>query len=175
MKFLLPVKALKYNSMNNSTVLTEATRAVDFKQLKVSSSAFKNEGMIPLKYTCEGSNVNPPLNVEHIPEDARCLALIVEDPDALMGIWVHWVVWNIPVTHHIKENRIHGIEGINDFQQLHYGGPCPPSGTHRYFFKVYALDSLLDLPANTKKNQIEKAISEHIIGFGELIGLYKKK
>jgi len=160
--------------MNNSTVLTEATRAVDFKQLKVSSSAFKNEGMIPLKYTCEGSNVNPPLNVEHIPEDAKCLALIVEDPDALMGVWIHWVVWNIPVTHHIKENGIHGIEGINDFQQLHYGGPCPPSGTHRYVFKVYALDSLLDLPANTKKNQIEKAISEHIIGFGELIGLYKK-
>ena len=160
--------------MNNSTVHAEATRAVDFKQLKVSSTAFKNEGMIPLKYTCDGNNVNPPLNIEHIPEDAKCLALIVEDPDALMGVWIHWVVWNIPVTHHIKENGIHGIEGINDFQQLHYGGPCPPSGTHRYVFKVYALDSLLDLPANTKKNQIEKAISEHIIGFGELIGLYKK-
>jgi Raf kinase inhibitor-like YbhB/YbcL family protein len=88
---------------------------------------------------------------------------------------VHWIVCNIPVTHHIKENEIHGIEGINDFQQHHYGGPCPPLGTHRYFFKVYALDALLDLTASTTKLQLERMMSEHIIGFGELVALYKRK
>jgi len=154
---------------------TEATRAVDYRPLKISSTAFQNEEMIPLKYACDGSNVNPPLDIEHIPEEAKCLVLIVDDPDAPGGTWVHWVVWNIPVTHHIKENEVHGKEGVNDFKQHHYGGPCPPSGTHRYFFKVYALNALLDLPTNTKKLQLEKAMSEHIIAFGELIGLYKRK
>lgn len=156
------------------SIHTEVTRAVDYKQLKVSSTAFQNEGMIPLKYTCDGTNINPPLDVEHIPEEAKCLALIVDDPDAPVGTWVHWVVWNIPVTHHIKENEIYGIEGLNDFQQHHYGGPCPPSGTHHYYFKVYALDALLDLPVNATKEKLEKAMSEHIIAFGELIGLYKR-
>ena len=142
--------------MSNTTVHTEATRAVDYKLLIVTSPVFKENEMIPVKYTCDGINVSPPLNIEHIPEEAKCLALIVDDPDAPIGTWVHWVIWNIPVTHHIKENEVHGTEGINDFQQHHYGGPCPPSGTHRYFFKVYALDALLDLPANTKKLQLEK-------------------
>jgi Raf kinase inhibitor-like YbhB/YbcL family protein len=84
------------------------------------------------------------------------------------------LVWNIPVTHRIAENKIHGVEGLNDFQQNRYGGPCPPSGTHRYFFKVYALNALLNLSSNSKKIQVEKLMSEHIIGFGELVGLYKK-
>lgn len=149
-------------------------KAVDYKQLDISSSAFSAQGMIPAKYTCDGENVNPPLDIEHIPEEAKCLALIVDDPDAPVNTWVHWLVWNIPVTHHIKENKVHGTEGLNDFQQHHYSGPCPPSGTHRYFFKVYALDALLDLPANTKKAELEKAMSLHIIGFGELIGLYTR-
>ena len=87
---------------------------------------------------------------------------------------MHWVIWDIPVTHHIKENEVYGTQGLNDFQQHRYSGPCPPSGTHSYYFKVYALDALLDLPANTKKLQLEKAMSEHIIAFGELIGLYKR-
>ena len=153
----------------------DATAAVDYKQLKVSSTAFLHEGMIPFKFTCDGKNFNPPLDIEHIPEETKSLVLIVDDPDAPVGTWVHWLVWNIPVTHHIKENEVHGKEGMNDFQQLHYGGPCPPSGTHRYFFKVYALNALLDLPSNTKKPQLEKAMSEHIIAFGELVGLYKSK
>jgi Raf kinase inhibitor-like YbhB/YbcL family protein len=161
--------------MSKAFVNMEATRAVDYRQLKVSSTAFQNGEMIPSKYTCEGSNINPPLDIKNIPENALCLALIVDDPDAPIGIWVHWLVWNIPVTHHLKENHVNGIEGFNDFQQFHYGGPCPPSGTHRYFFKVYALDALLDLPADTKKNQLERAMSEHIIAFGELVGLYQRK
>jgi Raf kinase inhibitor-like YbhB/YbcL family protein len=162
------------NTMSNATKHDEATRAIDYKQIKVSSNAFAHEGIIPTKYTCDGKNINPPLNLKDIPEDAKCLVLIVDDPDAPVNTWVHWIVWNIPVTHHIKENEIHGVQGINDFQQHHYGGPCPPSGTHRYFFKVYALDALLDLPDTAKKLQLEKAMSEYIIAFGELIGLYKR-
>jgi Raf kinase inhibitor-like YbhB/YbcL family protein len=119
--------------------------------------------------------VNPPLEVEHIPEEAKTLVLIVDDPDAPNGTWVHWIVWNIPITHHIRENEIHGIEGWNDFERHHYGGPCPPSGTHRYFFKVYALDAPIDIPRNSVKQTLEKAMSEHIIGFGELVGLYHRK
>jgi|SRR5665647_472915 len=161
--------------MSDATVNSEATRAVDYKQLKVSSTAFQSGKIIPIQYTCDGININPPLNIEHIPEEAKCLALIVDDPDAPIGTWVHWLVWNIPVTHRIKENEVHGTEGTNDFQQHRYAGPCPPSGTHRYFFKVYALNTLLDLPANTKKLELEKAMSEHIIAFGELIGLYRRK
>jgi Raf kinase inhibitor-like YbhB/YbcL family protein len=160
--------------MNNSTIHKGAARVVDFKQLKVSSTSFQNEGMIPSKYTCDGKNINPPLDIKQIPEEAKCLVLIIDDPDAPGATWVHWVVWNIPVTHHIKENEIHGSEGINDFHQHHYGGPCPPSGTHRYFFKIYALDALLDLPADTTKTELEKAMSEHIMAFGELVGLYKR-
>jgi len=131
--------------------------------------------MIPATYTCEGENISPPLELAQIPTEAKSLVLIVDDPDAPGKTWVHWLVWNLPVTHHIKENEVHGTEGINDGQKHHYIRPCPPSGTHRYFFKVYALNSLLDLPANTDKTQLEKAMSKHIIGFGELIGLYKKR
>jgi Raf kinase inhibitor-like YbhB/YbcL family protein len=149
-------------------------KVVDYKQLDISSTAFKPNEMIPVKYTCEGHDISPPLDIKSIPEETVSLALIVDDPDTPVGTWVHWLAWNIPVTHHIKENEVHGVEGLNDFVQHHYGGPCPPSGTHRYFFKIYALDALLDLPRSTKKAQLEKAMSEHIIGFGELIGLYKK-
>lgn len=152
----------------------DATRAVDYHQLEVSSAAFIHEANIPAKYTCDGMNISPPLHIKRIPTETKSLVIIVDDPGAPISTWVHWLVWNIPVTHHIKENEVHGKEGLNDFQQQHYGGPCPPSGTHRYFFKVYALNALLDLPGHTNKHALEKAMSEYIIGFGELIGLYKK-
>lgn len=161
--------------MHTTQTTIDAIKAVDYIQLKVTSSAFENEKMIPVRYTCDGQNLNPPLDIEHIPELSKSLVLIVEDPDAPVRAWVHWLVWNIPVTHHLKENNVHGIEGFNDFLQNHYGGPCPPHGTHRYFFKVYALDSLLNLKTGAKRNELEKIMSEHIIGFGELIGLYKRK
>jgi Raf kinase inhibitor-like YbhB/YbcL family protein len=149
-------------------------KAVDYKLLIISSSVFKEGEMIPAKYTCDGTNINPPLAIAGIPEEAKSLAIIVDDPDAPAGTWVHWVAWNIPVTHHLKEDHVPGLEGINDFGDQHYGGPCPPSGTHRYFFKIYALDAILDLPVKTRKEQLERAMSEHIIGFGELTGLYKR-
>lgn len=152
----------------------EASRAVDYKQLKISSTDFEQNGFIPPKFTCDGINISPSLTIEDIPAETKCLALIVDDPDAPKRDWVHWLVWNIPVTHNIKQNEVHGIQGVNDFKGLSYSGPCPPSGTHRYYFKIYALDSLLDLSANATKTQLEIAMSEHIIGFGELMGLYKK-
>ena len=150
-------------------------KEADYKLLLVSSPAFGNNQMIPKKFTCDGINVNPPLDIEDITEEARSLAIIVDDPDAPRGTWVHWVMWNIPVTHHIKENEAHGLQGLNDFQKRQYGGPCPPSGTHRYFFKVYALDTILDLPSETDKAHLERVMAEHIISFGELVGLYKRE
>lgn len=161
--------------MNSATINTDATKAVDYKLLKVSSTTFGQGQFIPEKYTCDGANINPPLDIENIPEAAKCLALIVDDPDAPAGVWVHWLVWNMPVTHHIKEHEVHGTQGISDFREHHYKGPCPPpSRIHRYFFKVYALDALLNLPVNTGKKRLEKAMSGHILAFGELIGLYQK-
>jgi len=143
--------------------------------LKVSSGAFHNNGFIPAKYTCDGININPPLSFEQVPAAAKSLAIIADDPDAPAGTWVHWVMWNIPVTNDIKENEANGILGINNFGRHSYGGPCPPNGTHRYFFKVYALDNLPDLPKSSGKEQLEKAMKNHIIAFGELVGLYKRR
>ncbi|ULQ53315.1 YbhB/YbcL family Raf kinase inhibitor-like protein [Flavihumibacter fluvii] len=149
-------------------------KAPDIATLELSSAAFIPGGSIPAKHTCDGKNSSPPLAVKSFPPATKCLALITDDPDAPGGTWVHWVAWNIPVTHHLKENECHGIEGMNDFRQSGYGGPCPPSGTHHYHFKVYALDDLLDIPTSAGKPELEKAMNGHIIGFGEIIGLYKR-
>jgi len=144
------------------------------EKLAITSSVFKNKGVIPAKYTCDGENVNPPLSVEGVPEGTESLVLIVDDPDAPMGTWDHWVVWDIPPTKKIEENSVPGTEGLNDFGKHSYGGPCPPSDTHRYFFKVYALDTKLDLPSNSRKRNVEKAMEGHILAKGEIIGLYSR-
>lgn len=146
-------------------------------QMKILSPAFEHNGQIPKKYTCDGADVNPPLKVEGIPADAKSLALIVDDPDAPAGIWVHWLVWNIdPKTHEITEDSVpHGaLQGVNDFRRRDYGGPCPPSGTHRYFFKLYALDAVLSISANATKADLEASMKTHIIAKAELTGLYKR-
>jgi len=143
--------------------------------LKVTSPAFIHQGMISKKYTCDGVNINPPLEVENIPANTQSLVLIIDDPDAPGGTWDHWVVWNIPTQNHIEENSIPGTEGINSFRQHHYGGPCPPSGTHRYFFKVYALDNRLDLSADADKHKVEQAMNGHILAEGNMVGLYKRQ
>jgi Raf kinase inhibitor-like YbhB/YbcL family protein len=145
---------------------------------KLSSPAFQHDGTIPSKYTCDGSDINPPLKIENVPQTAKSLALIVDDPDAPAGTWVHWVLWNIsPSTRDLKENSVPqgADQGLNDFRKRSYGGPCPPSGTHRYFFKVYALDTMLSLGVNTTKSDLEKAMKGRIIAQGELIGLYNRK
>jgi Raf kinase inhibitor-like YbhB/YbcL family protein len=143
--------------------------------MKLTSSAFKNDGFIPSKFTCQGNDVNPELVIEGVPENTKSLALIMDDPDAPMGTWVHWVVYDMSVTGNIKEDSVPGKQGHNDFGRLNYGGPCPPSGTHRYFFKIYALDSELGLEQGVDKKVLEKAMEGHILGKAELVGLYKKK
>jgi Raf kinase inhibitor-like YbhB/YbcL family protein len=148
---------------------------VEYKPLLITSSAFKTMKSIPSRYTCEGKDINPPLDIEGIPEKAHSLVLIVDDPDAPGKTWVHWLVWNIPITHHIKEESVPGEQGWNDFKRMTWGGPCPPSGVHRYFFKVYALDSLLKLPSKTTKHDLEQTMGDHILAYGELVGLYQKK
>jgi len=146
--------------------------------LKISSPAFGHNEHIPPKYTCDDTDVNPPLVIENVPTGAKSLALIMDDPDAPRGTWVHWVVWNIgPDTKEIREHSVPSgaKEGMNDFRKLNYGGPCPPSGTHRYFFKLYALDIALNLDSDTNKAGLEKAMRGHILGQAEMIGLYKSK
>ena len=143
--------------------------------MKLTSPAFIHNGAIPTKYTCDGGDINPPLIIENIPKSVKSLALIVDDPDAPMGTWVHWVVFDIPVTSRIGENTIPGKQGINDFRKKNYGGPCPPSGTHRYFFKIYALDKELNLKEGISKKELEKAMETHVLEKAELIGLYKRK
>lgn len=144
------------------------------KELTVSSPVFENNGRIPAKYTCDGDDVNPPLRIDGIPEEAVSLVLIVDDPDAPIGTWVHWVVWDIPPSERIEENSAPGTEGLNDFRRHSYGGPCPPSGTHRYFFKVYALDSKLNLRPDSRKGDVERAMETHTIAKGEIVGLYRR-
>lgn len=139
---------------------------------------FEHNAKIPSKYTCDGNDIAPVLNVSGIPDTAKELVLIVDDPDAPMGTWVHWLLYNIPAdTSKIDNNNLpKGVkEGFTDFKRLGWGGPCPPFGTHRYFFKLYAIDKTLDLPQGATKPQLEKAIENHIIEKTELIGLYSRK
>ena len=146
--------------------------------MKITSLAFEHNSEIPSIYTCDGKNINPPLEFVQVPTNAKSLVLIVDDPDAPSKVWVHWVVYNInPKTQEVKENSIpqDGIEGMTDFGKPGYGGPCPPSGNHRYFFKLYALDSVLDLPQNATKQIVEQKMQEHIIDKAELIGLYSRE
>lgn len=160
--------------MDDTSVKHEPTRAADFRELVISSPAFADGGPIPPEYTCDGRNISPPLAVDHIPPEAVALVLIADDPDAPRGTWVHWMAWDIPVTHQFREDAIHGVQGKNDFGDPGYGGPCPPSGTHRYFFRVYALDAVLDLPADTGRPGLERAMAEHILAFGQLMGTYSR-
>ena len=151
--------------------------------MELKSSAFEAGGMIPKKYTCDGPDASPPLNWSDVPAKAKSLALIVDDPDAPMGTWVHWVAWNIPPDARSldegvpkKDSLPNGTkQGTTDFRSIGYGGPCPPSGTHRYFFKLYALDTALNLPLSTTKKDLERAMQGHVLRQVELIGKYARK
>ena len=150
--------------------------------MKLTSPAFEEGGMIPEKYTCDGDDLSPALKWDSLPEGTKSLALICDDPDAPMGTWVHWVYYDIPAsTEGVPENvaphdrpGIGGTQGINDFRRIGYGGPCPPGGTHRYYFKLYALDALLNLPPGATKKQLEKAMENHIVGRVQLMGKYRR-
>jgi Raf kinase inhibitor-like YbhB/YbcL family protein len=148
------------------------------ENFEISSPVFENNGSIPVKYTCDGKDINPPLRVHGVPAGAKSLTMIVDDPDAPRGMWVHWVVWNIgPNTTEIGEDSVPkgAIQGINDFKKHDYGGPCPPSGTHRYFFKIYALDVVLNLGINSEKEDLVDAMKGHIIAQTQIVGTYKRK
>jgi len=145
--------------------------------MKISSPAFENNQFIPVKYTCDGEDINPPLQIENVPKEAKSLVLIVDDPDAPIGIWSHWVVFNIdPSVQFIEEDSSPegAVEGLNDFKKHSYGGPCPPSGTHHYYFRLYALDTTLDLSSEATREDVLEAIKGHILASAELIGLYQR-
>ena len=150
--------------------------------LELKSPVFEEGGWIPEKYTCDGENVSPPLEWNGLPDGTASLALICDDPDAPMGTWVHWVVFNIPPeTNGLPENvpperelRQGGRQGINDFRKIGYGGPCPPGGTHRYYFKLYALDCSIDLPAGITKDNLVAAMEGHILEQAILMGRYSR-
>ncbi len=145
--------------------------------MKIESPVFKTNEMIPSRYTCDGQNINPQLNISGVPADARSLVLIVDDPDAPGGTWVHWTAWNIdPATGEIAEGSVPvgAVEGVTDFGVPGYGAPCPPSGTHHYFFKIYALDITLDLDSSATVTEVEQAMEGHMMGSAELIGLYSR-
>lgn len=163
------------------TVLYSTTAAdkevFGMETLTISSPAFNHGEAIPVRYTCDGAHASPPLVIGKIPPKALTLALIMDDPDAPMGTWVHWVVWNIPPqTREISDNGLPlgSSQGINDWKRNSYGGPCPPSGTHRYYFRLYALDTPLQLAPSTTKTDLEQAMRGHILARGELMGTYRR-
>lgn len=146
-------------------------------KMKITSSAFQQGGNIPSKFTCDESDTSPPLQITGIPSNAKTLVLIVDDPDAPGGLFTHWLVWNIPAqTNSMAEGSApKGVHGTNDFGKSGYKGPCPPPGTHRYSFKIFALDRELDLRSGAKRSQVDAAIKGHIIAQGELVGRYARK
>lgn len=151
--------------------------------IKVTSAAFEEGGLIPPNYTCDGADISPPLRWDAAPEGTKSIALISDDPDAPMGTWVHWVLYNLPAeTTELAENipaqetLPNGAkQGITDFRRVGYGGPCPPSGTHRYFFKIYCVDETLDLPPRSDKAALLKAMDGHVLAQGQLMGKYERQ
>jgi Raf kinase inhibitor-like YbhB/YbcL family protein len=152
-------------------------------EIKVTSPAFEEGGMIPSKYTCDGEDISPPLQWEAVPDGTISIALISDDPDAPMGTWVHWVLYNLPADARQLEEDITSDEvlpngakqGTTDFGRIGYGGPCPPGGVHRYFFKVYALDVEVKSAPGVTKEQLLKAMEGHILAQGQLMGKYQRQ
>jgi len=157
----------------------------EMKNIEISSPAFLEGDTIPVKFTCDGTDVSPALTWSAPPEGTKSLALICDDPDAPRGTWVHWVLFNIPPTITglpeavviDKDESIKGaLEGVTDFGNNTYGGPCPPRGpAHRYYFKIYAMDQILELTEKATKADVEKAMKGHILAMGQLMGTYKRK
>jgi hypothetical protein len=142
----------------------------------LTSPNFKHNEKIPIQFTGDGQDINPELEIKNVPEDTKSLVLIVDDPDAPAGTWDHWIVFNInPKVKEVFKNSVpeNGIQGQNSWGRNNYGGPSPPSGTHRYFFKIFALDTRLGLNEGASKDEIERAMKKHILDKAELIGLYR--
>ena len=152
-------------------------------EIEIKSTAFDEGEMIPSQYTCDGEDFSPPLSWGSVPEGTKSLALICDDPDAPMGTWVHWVLYNIPADVKELPENVPPLEtlpngakhGKNDFRKIGYGGPCPPGGIHRYYFKLYALDTEIDLEPGITKAQLLKAMEGHVLAEGQLMGKYKRQ
>lgn len=145
--------------------------------LTIKSPDFLDGGKIPSKFTCDDEDINPTLKISGAPEGSKSFVLIMDDPDAVIGVWDHWVAFNIPIeTKEIKEGEgTRGIKGSNSWDELGYGGPCPPNGQHRYVFKLYALDCFLNLPEGSEKHEVEKAMQGHILDQTKITGLYERE
>ncbi len=146
--------------------------------ISITSSSFQAGGDIPAKFTCDGTNVSPALQIGGVPNEAKSLVLIVDDPDAPRGLFTHWIVWNIdPKTMRVSENSAPAgaVQGTSDFGKRNYGGPCPPSGTHRYFFKIFALDTKPELKPSARRAELDAAMRGHILAQGELMARYSHK
>lgn len=149
--------------------------------MEITSTAFTHEGMIPRRFTCDGEDVSPPLAWKGVPPEAKSLALIADDPDAPRKTWVHWVLYNLPATSGglpegvpAERTLAGGRQGTSDFGRIGYGGPCPPSGTHRYFFKLFALDAQLDLLPGATKEELLRAMEGHVLAEAQLMGRYRR-
>jgi Raf kinase inhibitor-like YbhB/YbcL family protein len=161
----------------------QAQQSPDQKsEIKVTSVAFQQGQPIPRQYTCAGINISPPLEWSGVPKTAKTIAIVADDPDAPGGDWVHWVLYNVPAENiGFVENvpvsetlKAGGFQGKNDFGKIGYGGPCPPSGTHRYFFKLYAVDAELPLKAGATRAELEKALEGHVVAQAQLMGTYSR-
>ncbi|MEK9156040.1 MAG: YbhB/YbcL family Raf kinase inhibitor-like protein [Patescibacteria group bacterium] len=145
--------------------------------MEITSSAFQHFGMIPKKYTCDGENINPPLSVLDAPAETQSLAIIMDDPDAPGGLFTHWVIWNIDAgVGMIAEGEVpsNSVEGINSANTIGYFGPCPPSGTHHYHFRFYALDKVLEIGPDSGKDELIEAMDGHVLASEEFVGLYSR-
>lgn len=177
---LMPIALCSCKDKKQFQNQVEKGKAMD---IKITSLAFDEGGMIPPKYTCDGDDVSPPLKWTSVPEGAKSIALISDDPDAPVKTWVHWVIYNIPagdteLAENVPPDKVlpNGArQGITDFRRIGYGGPCPPSGTHRYFFKIYALDTEPDLEPGATKDDLLRAMQGHILAQGQLMGKYKRQ
>lgn len=140
----------------------------------VTSDSFERNEYIPAKYTCQGENINPFINYSGFPEETKSVALIMDDPDASNGTFTHWIIWNIDPDQAINENSHPGVQGKNSKNEVGYTGPCPPTDTHHYHFKIFALDMKLSLPEGATRTELEDEMRGHILAWGELIGFYRK-
>lgn len=176
--FVVVAALVVVNVSNNSRGIDLIPRN-QLTKMRVSSPVFKKGESIPSKYTCEGENTNPQIDISGVPPSAKSLALIMDDPDAPKRTFTHWLVWNVsPEASELAENGVPSgaVQGNNSANKLGYTGPCPPSGTHRYFFKIYALDAMLDLKSGIGRNELETEIQKHLIEKNEeFFGVYEKK
>lgn len=143
--------------------------------ISISSPVFEDKEAIPVKFTREGANISPPLKIKGIPQAAACLAIIMDASEAPVNTFTHWLVWNIPVKHHINEHYTSDLQGVNDLGTISYTGPGEPRGLHHYHFRIFALDRLLNLQPGANRQELEAAMAGHILGSGVLTGYYKSK